>query len=63
MNNQHLYAEAERHGWDVASFMDRTIKRPFIMLAVEPILLLITIYISILYGILYGRAFIDPWQD
>ncbi|VDB86995.1 unnamed protein product [Peniophora sp. CBMAI 1063] len=54
VNNQHLYAEAERHGLDITSFMDRTIKRPFVMLAVEPILLLITIYISVLYGILYG---------
>ena len=55
VKNKELYAEAERHGWDFSTFMDRTLKRPFKMLAVEPILLLITIYISVVYGVLYGR--------
>ena len=35
--------------------MHRTILRPFKMLLQEPILVIITIYMSIVYGLLYAR--------
>ncbi len=35
--------------------LKRTIFRPFHMLFMEPILILITIYLSVVYGLLYGR--------
>ncbi|KZV63930.1 MFS polyamine transporter [Peniophora sp. CONT] len=54
VKNQDLYAEAEKHGWDFNSLLDRTLKRPFKMLGGELILLLITIYHSVVYGVLYG---------
>lgn len=52
--NKNLYAEHENQDWSVRGVLNRTILRPFKMLAVEPILLLVTVYISIVYGLLYG---------
>ncbi|VDC00642.1 unnamed protein product [Peniophora sp. CBMAI 1063] len=52
--NKDLYAESERGDWSAKGLFDRTIKRPFVMLLVEPILLLITLYMSIVYGVLYA---------
>ncbi|KAI0036306.1 MFS polyamine transporter, partial [Vararia minispora EC-137] len=49
-----LYAPSERVVWTAQSLLDRTLLRPFKMLVVEPILLLVTIYISIVYGCLYS---------
>ncbi|KZV65969.1 MFS polyamine transporter [Peniophora sp. CONT] len=54
VKNKDVYAEAERQDWEFHALMDRTIKRPFKMLAVEPILLLVTVYLSVVYGVLYG---------
>ena len=50
-----LYAEAERQKWSFKELMHRTIFRPFKMLLQEPILVIITIYMSIVYGLLYAR--------
>lgn len=36
--------------------MSRTLFRPFKMLVMEPILVLVTVYISIVYGLLYART-------
>ncbi|KAI0030043.1 MFS polyamine transporter [Vararia minispora EC-137] len=52
--NKDAYAEFERQDWAFGPLVERTIKRPFKMLAVEPILVLITIYTSIVYGVLYS---------
>lgn len=49
-----LYAEAERQKWSFKELMHRTILRPFKMLLQEPILVIITIYMSIVYGLLYA---------
>lgn len=54
--NKDLYAESERGDWSAKGLFERTIKRPFVMLAVEPILLLITLYMSVVYGVLYART-------
>lgn len=52
--NDKLYAEHERQDWSFYGVLKRTLFRPFEMLAMEPILLLMTIYTSIVYGLLYA---------
>ena len=52
--NKDLYAPHEKSDWSVGGIAHRTLLRPFQILAQEPILVLITIYLSIVYGILYG---------
>ncbi|KAF8638639.1 hypothetical protein AX17_002064 [Amanita inopinata Kibby_2008] len=51
---KNLYAEHENLDWSFKGVIKRTIYRPFHMLAMEPILMLITVYLSIVYGILYA---------
>ena len=55
VGSKDLYAEHEKQDWSIAAVIHRTIYRPFHMLALEPILVLITIYLSVVYGLLYGR--------
>lgn len=50
-----LYAEYEKQDWSIRAIINRTLLRPFYMLVLEPILLLITIYFSIVYGLLFAR--------
>lgn len=52
--NTALYAEHERQDWSIMGVLRRSLFRPFTMLANEPILLLVTIYMSVIYGILYA---------
>jgi DHA1 family multidrug resistance protein-like MFS transporter len=62
--NQDIYAEHENLDWSFAGVIHRTIYRPFYMLYKEPILVLVTIYLSIVYGVLYGReSFLSPHQN
>ncbi|KAF9481756.1 MFS polyamine transporter [Pholiota conissans] len=51
---KHLYAEHEKQDWSFKGLVHRTLFRPFKMLAMEPILVLITIYLAIVYGLLYA---------
>jgi len=55
VGSKHLYAEHEKQDWSFKGIVHRTIFRPFSMLAKEPILILITIYLSVVYGLLYAR--------
>ena len=50
-----LYAEHEKQDWSFEAVIRRTIFRPFHMLVLEPILVMVTIYFSIVYGLLFGR--------
>jgi len=50
-----MYAESETKKWTLRSLLHSTIIRPFTMIIVEPILLLVTVYMSVVYGIIYGR--------
>ena len=50
-----FYAEHEKQDWSIMGVIHRTLFRPFHMLAVEPILVLVTIYVSVVYGLIYGR--------
>ena len=54
--NAELYAEHERSDWSVKGIVHRTIYRPVQMLMQEPILLLVTVYLSLVYGVLYASA-------
>ncbi|KAL1700521.1 major facilitator superfamily domain-containing protein [Schizophyllum commune] len=49
-----LYAEHDRQDWSLAGVIRRTLFRPFQMLFIEPILALVTLYLSLVYGVLYG---------
>lgn len=42
------------------SIVTRTLARPFAMLAVEPILMLVTLYLSVIYGLLYALFSVFP---
>ncbi|KAF7378068.1 MFS general substrate transporter [Mycena sanguinolenta] len=52
--NSHIFAAHEKQDWTFGAVLNRTLFRPFKMLASEPILLLITVYLSLIYGVLYG---------
>ncbi|SJX62955.1 probable mfs-multidrug-resistance transporter [Sporisorium reilianum f. sp. reilianum] len=52
--NKDLYAPHEKNDWSAGSIAHRTLLRPFEIMVQEPILVLITIYLSVVYGILYG---------
>lgn len=54
VKNKDLYAAHEKGDWSFKGVISRTIFRPFKMLALEPILVLTTVYISIVYGLLYA---------
>ncbi|PFH45654.1 hypothetical protein AMATHDRAFT_71263 [Amanita thiersii Skay4041] len=54
VKNKDLYAEHEKLDWTTKGVLHRTLLRPFQMLFLEPILLLITLYLSIVYGLLYA---------
>ncbi|KAF5378919.1 hypothetical protein D9757_008720 [Collybiopsis confluens] len=49
-----IFAEHERQDFSLGPLIHRTLFRPFQMLLMEPILVLVTIYMSIVYGILYA---------
>ncbi|TFK83428.1 MFS polyamine transporter [Polyporus arcularius HHB13444] len=52
--NAKLYAEHERSDWSFQGILHRTLYRPIKMIYQEPILLLVTVYLSLVYGILYA---------
>lgn len=57
VGSKNLYAEHEKQDWSIMGVIRRTLFRPFHMLALEPILVLITIYLSIVYGLLFACNF------
>lgn len=52
--NKNMFAEGENKKWTARELLESTIIRPFTMVIVEPILLLITLYMSLVYGIIYS---------
>ncbi|KAJ7461146.1 MFS polyamine transporter [Mycena latifolia] len=50
---QHLFAAHEKQDWSPRGIVHRTLFRPFQMLAGEPILVLVTLYLSLVYGVMY----------
>jgi len=53
-----VFAEHEKQDWSLKGVIHRTVYRPFQMLFMEPILVLLTIYLSLVYGLLYLREYI-----
>jgi len=53
--NRLMYAEHERLDWSVQGILHRTLYRPFSMLAKEPILVMVTAFMSLANGVLYAR--------
>ena len=53
IKNKDLLAQGEVK-FTVADFLEQTIVRPFKMLIEEPILVLVTVYISMVYAVLYA---------
>lgn len=51
-----MFAEHENQDWSFKGLVHRTLFRPFKMLSMEPILILITAYLSVVYGLLYACA-------
>ena len=54
IKNKDLLAEDEVK-FSVAALMEQTLFRPFNMLVSEPILIFVTLYMSMVYAVLYGR--------
>ncbi|KAJ3535277.1 hypothetical protein NMY22_g6556 [Coprinellus aureogranulatus] len=52
--NKDIFAQHERQDWSAKGILHRTLFRPFSMLAMEPILVLVTLYLSLVYGLLYA---------
>ncbi|KAI8450351.1 major facilitator superfamily domain-containing protein [Phakopsora pachyrhizi] len=51
--NQSLYALHDRADFSIRSIIRRTIFRPIEMICTEPILLMVNVYMSITYGLMY----------
>ena len=51
--NWAIHAPADENKVTMKEIVNKYLFRPFLMMALEPILVLITIYIAIIYGILY----------
>ena len=55
VGNKDMYAQIEQGDWTVIGVMRRTVMRPIEMVSKEKILVLVTLYLSFVYGLLYGR--------
>jgi hypothetical protein len=60
VRNKDLRAEGEVK-FSLAVLFEQTILRPFKMLVQEPILVLVTIYLSMVYAVLYARRSRGPY--
>ncbi|CEQ42531.1 SPOSA6832_04353, partial [Sporobolomyces salmonicolor] len=63
--NGEKYGELEKADFSLKSILVRTVARPAQMLILEPILTATTIYLAVVYGLLYGlfSAFPIIWQE
>lgn len=55
VRNKDVYADHERGDWSLKGVVRRTVLRPIEMVLKERILVLVTIYVSFVYGIFYSR--------
>jgi len=60
-----LYAPLEHSDMSAKGLLKRTLYKPFHMLALEPILILVTFYLSLVYAILYMTFSVFPliWEE
>lgn len=63
--NWAIHAPADEKEVNLKEIAEKYLLRPFKMLALEPILVLITLYMSLIYGIIYGffEAFPVSFQE
>lgn len=63
--NKNLWADLERADFSMKGIVTRTLARPFVMIAKESILLFVTLYMSIIYGLLYALFSVTPiiWTE
>ncbi|KAK4502937.1 hypothetical protein PRZ48_006364 [Zasmidium cellare] len=63
--NWAMHAPADEKEVNLHEIAEKYLLRPFKMLALEPILVLITVYVSLIYGIIYGffEAFPVSFQE
>ncbi|KIK64990.1 hypothetical protein GYMLUDRAFT_160423 [Collybiopsis luxurians FD-317 M1] len=54
VNNANLISDHEKLDWSASGLVERAIFRPWKIMAREPILILVTIYMSVVYGLLYA---------
>ncbi|KAF5368197.1 hypothetical protein D9757_010478 [Collybiopsis confluens] len=54
VNNGNMISDHEKLDSSARGLFTRTVVRPWVMLANEPILALVTVYMSVVYGILYA---------
>ncbi|PLW24874.1 hypothetical protein PCANC_28076 [Puccinia coronata f. sp. avenae] len=59
------YSSHEKSDYSIKAIVRRTILRPFEMMFTEPILLFVTLYLALVYGLLYGlfEAFPVIWGE
>lgn len=60
MRNWAIHAEADEKEINAKEIANKYLLRPFKMLLFEPILVLVTLYISLIYGIIYGFFEVFP---
>ncbi|KAF9070243.1 major facilitator superfamily domain-containing protein [Rhodocollybia butyracea] len=60
IGNKNVFSDHERLDSSPHGLLDRIFYRPWKMMASEPILVLITIYMSVVYGILYALLDVFP---
>jgi MFS transporter, DHA1 family, multidrug resistance protein len=60
VKNGNKYAAFDKQDTSFKAMLDRTLLRPFHMLLLEPILVLITIYIGVVYGLIYALFELFP---
>ncbi|KAF8342000.1 MFS general substrate transporter [Cantharellus anzutake] len=60
VKNKDLYTAHEGADWSFRGIAQRAIIRPFVIMALEPILILLTLYSSLIYGILFGLFELFP---
>lgn len=58
-----IFAEHEKQDFALGPLVHRTLYRPFQMLLLEPILVLVTVYLSVVYGVLYARTYFLFYLD
>jgi multidrug resistance protein len=60
ITNANKYAAFDRQDKSIRSILNRTLFRPFHMLVLEPILVLITLYHGVVYGLIYALFELFP---
>jgi hypothetical protein len=61
-NSCKMISEDDYFKYSWRTIMKKSLSRPFVLFAYEPIVQLLGIYMAYLYGIFYRKAFYFPWM-